>query len=74
MRRRSCTQTVEATVQLRPEAPGKHFRRYPRNFRMPYINSYTAPIFRAAMHKEYLVYNEHILILLYFITEYQLSY
>ena len=26
------------------------------------------------MYKEYLVYNKHILILLYFIVEYQLSY
>ena len=74
---RGCKHTraaVKATVQLRPEAPGKHFRWYLRNFRMPYINSYTAPIFRAAMQKEYLVYNKHILILMYFITEYKLSY
>ena len=68
---RGCKHTrtvVKATVQLRPEAPGKHFRRYPRNFRMPYINSCTTPIFRAAMHKTYLVYNKHILILLYFMV------
>ena len=37
---------------------------------MLYINSDAAPIFRAAMHEEYLVYNKHGLILLHFIAEY----
>ena len=47
------------------------FPRYLREFRMPHINSYAALIFRAAMDNKYMVYNKQVLILQYFIVEYQ---
>ena len=41
---------------------------------MLYINSYAALIFRAAVINKYMVCNRHVLILQYFIVEYQQNY
>ena len=54
-----------------PGSSRETFRRYLRNLRMLYINSYAALIFRAAMDNECMAYNKHVLILQYFIVEYQ---
>ena len=62
---------VRATVQLRPENPGKHSPRDLQDFRMLRINSYTALIFRAATNNKYMAYNKHVLILQYFMAAYQ---
>ena len=73
-RLRTQTHDGESDCSTSPGSFRDISRRYLRNFRMLYINSDTAPIFRAAMHKRYLEYNKHVLILLCFIVEYQLSY
>ena len=47
------------------------FPRYLRKLRMLYINSCTTPILRAAVNNKYMACNRHVLILQYFIVEFQ---
>ena len=64
--------TARATVQsTSPGNPRETFPRYLRKLRMLYINSCTTPIFRAAMNNKYMACNRHVLILQYFIVEFQ---
>ena len=72
------TATVASTdascTAARTTLPGNSretFLRYLQDLKMHYINSYAALICRVAMYRQYLVYNEHVVILQYFINEYQ---
>ena len=64
----------ESDCSTSPGNSRETFRRYLQNFRKLYINSCAALIFRAVMHREYIVHNEYVLIILYFIVENQLNY
>ena len=70
-RLRTQTHDGESDCSTSPGSFRDISRRYLRNFRMLYINSDTAPIFRAAMQNRYLEYNKCVLILQYFIVEFQ---
>ena len=68
------TQTHDAGESDCSTWPGtlrETFPSYLSDFRLLYINSYAALIFRAAMDNECMAYNKHVLIFQYFIVEYQ---
>ena len=68
---RTQTHGGQSDCSTSPGKPRETFPRGLRGFRMLRINSSAALIFRAVMQKEYLMCKKHILILLYFIVEYQ---
>ena len=63
--------TAVSDCSTSPGNPRETFPEYLPDFRMLYINSYAALIFRAAMNNEYMVCIKHVLILQYFIIEFQ---
>ena len=70
-RLRTQTHDGESDCSTSPGILRETFPSYLPGFRMLYINSYAALIFRAAMDNECMAYNKHVLILQYFIVEYQ---
>ena len=70
-RLRTQTHGGESDCSTSPGNSRETFRRYLRKLRMLYINSCTTPILRAAVNNKYMACNRHVLILQYFIVEFQ---